>query len=94
VFKVRTAIFLTAGWAIISEVSEGVLATDIGTMLTTPWGNPAWNQSQPGQGSHSGKFTDIVQRVYNEGGGVWADFRGTDHNCVATNKWKGHRHDH
>lgn len=48
-FEVRTAIFLTAGWAIISEVSEGVFSTDIGKRLTTPGGSPAWDQSQPGQ---------------------------------------------
>ncbi len=41
--KVRTAIFLTAGWAIISEVSEGVLSTDIGKKLRTPAGSPAWS---------------------------------------------------
>ncbi len=46
-FKVRTAIFLTAGWAIISEVSEGVSSTDIGKKLRTPAGSPAWSQNQP-----------------------------------------------
>lgn len=35
-----------------------------------------------------------MQRVYNKGRGVWADFRGTDHDCVATNEWKCHRQDH
>ena len=35
-----------------------------------------------------------MQRVYNKGGGVRADFRGTDHDCVATNEGKCHRQDH
>ena len=47
-FKVRTAIFRTAGWAIISEVSEGVLSADIGKKLRTPTGRPAWRQNQRG----------------------------------------------
>ena len=40
-FNLRTAIFRTAGWAIISEVSEGVLSADIGKKLITPAGSPA-----------------------------------------------------
>ena len=51
--KVRTAIFLTAGWAIISEVSEGVFSTDIGKKLRTPAGSPAWNYNQPGKLPHA-----------------------------------------
>ncbi len=41
--KVRTATFLTAGCAIISEESEGVLSADIGKKLRTPAGSPAWS---------------------------------------------------
>ena len=91
--KLRTATFLTAGWAIISEVSEGVLSTDIGKKLRTPGGSPAWSQNQRDL-YRLGDHTDIMQSVCEEGGGVWAEFRGADHDRVATNKWKRHRYDH
>jgi hypothetical protein len=71
-----TVIFLTAGCAMISDVSAGMLSSDMVTKLTTPAGRPAYHEASVTTRSPfpSDLFTYFMQSIHDEGRGIRAMF--------------------